>query len=170
LRDHNFGTGWADQAGKQAFQDIEDPAEDHVVTFMNLALFWYSQGSWRRSAIHKGGRWRPVFHRSAELTTLSGNAAQISHLLGLASEKPGVADTFELEGRRRRFWACYFMHCHAIEMGFSFGTGNDNLRVTLPWREDDYEAGLPSHPRVCLSSREGNGGIFCELAKALTFW
>ncbi|OCT45726.1 hypothetical protein CLCR_01616 [Cladophialophora carrionii] len=54
LRDHSFNTEWADQAGKLAFQDIENPTEDHVVTFMNLALFWYSQGAWRRSAIHKG--------------------------------------------------------------------------------------------------------------------
>jgi hypothetical protein len=76
--------------------------------------------------------------------------------------------TFESEVRRRRFWACYLMHCHAID--FTMGMGHSPSKLTLPCREEDYDAGLPGHPKVCLSSGESNGGIFCELVKALTFW
>ena len=45
---------WAERGGQLAFQEVENPSEENVVTFMNLALFWYSQGVWRRSFIHKG--------------------------------------------------------------------------------------------------------------------
>ncbi|KIW68212.1 hypothetical protein, variant [Phialophora macrospora] len=119
---------------------------------MNLALFWYSQGEWRRSAIHKG------------------NAAQISHVLGLGTERPYVDDSFALEIRRRRFWACYLMHCHAIELGFLVGAGDNISKLTMPWKEEDYEAGLPTCPRASLRSGAGNGSIYGELVKGLTFW
>jgi hypothetical protein len=54
LHEHNFHTEWATQAGRLALQEVESPTEDHIVTFMNLALFWYGQGEWRRAIIHKG--------------------------------------------------------------------------------------------------------------------
>ncbi len=54
LREHGFGYEWAERAARLAFQDVEEPHEENVVTFLNLALFWYSQGSWRKSFIHKG--------------------------------------------------------------------------------------------------------------------
>ncbi|KAJ9604684.1 hypothetical protein H2200_010798 [Cladophialophora chaetospira] len=169
LQKHGFSNEWADAAGKLAFQDFEDPTEDHVVTFMNLALYWYSQGAWRRCAIHKGFNYFSVGHMPDILTGLPGNAAQISHLLGLGTEKVGAEDSFALEVRRRRFWACYLMHCHAIHTCFNVGVG-DKIGLTLPWPEDDYDVGLPSQPRVSLRSQGSNGGIFCELVKALTFW
>lgn len=53
LKDCGFSTEWAEHAGKLAFQEVENPHEDLVVTFLNLALFWYSQGSWRRCSVHK---------------------------------------------------------------------------------------------------------------------
>lgn len=45
---------WAERAAKQVLQEAEYPREDNVVTFMNLSLFWYAQGMWRRSYMHKG--------------------------------------------------------------------------------------------------------------------
>jgi hypothetical protein len=54
LNEHDFGTEWAERASKLVLQDVENPTEDNLVTFLNLTLFWYSQGSWRRSYIHKG--------------------------------------------------------------------------------------------------------------------
>ena len=137
---------------------------------MNLALFWYSQGAWRRSAIHKGWNEISKNRKSDRLTGLQGNAAQISHLLGLGTERVGAEDSFASEVRRRRFWACYLMHCHAIDMCFTVGAGDSALELTLPWRENDYSAGLPSQPRVCLRSGGSNEGIFCELVKAMKFW
>lgn len=54
LKSHGFMTAWAEQAAEQVFAAAEYPHEDNVVTFMNLALFWYAQGAWRRSYVHKG--------------------------------------------------------------------------------------------------------------------
>ena len=54
LREHGFSNEWAERAGKIAFQNVETPTQNNVVVFLNLALFWYSQGSWRRSYVHKG--------------------------------------------------------------------------------------------------------------------
>jgi hypothetical protein len=104
------------------------------------------------------------------LTKMPGNAAQISHLLGLGTERPYVDDSFASEVRRRRFWACYLMHCHAIELGFLVGVGDNISKLTMPWKEEDYEAGIPTCPRACLKSGVGNGSIYGELVKALTFW
>ncbi|KIX99503.1 uncharacterized protein Z520_05079 [Fonsecaea multimorphosa CBS 102226] len=152
LCNHDFKTEWADQAGKLAFQEVENPTDEHIVTFMNLALFWYSQGSWRRSFIHKG------------------NAAQIAHLLGLATDRPGREDLWESEIRRRRFWACYLMHCHAIETSVGWASAENTLKLTLPWTEEDFNAGIATNPKLCLKSGDSNGGIYGELIKALTFW
>ncbi|OQU96863.1 Fungal specific transcription factor domain-containing protein isoform 3 [Cladophialophora immunda] len=152
LCNHDFSTEWADQAGKLAFQEVENPTDEHIVTFMNLALFWYSQGSWRRSVIHKG------------------TAAQIAHLLGLGTDRPGKEDMWQSEIRRRRFWACYLMHCHAIETCAVGASAENTLNLTLPWTEEDFDAGVATNARVCLKSGDSNGGIFAELIKALTFW
>jgi hypothetical protein len=54
LREYGFSIEWAERAGKLAYQDVETPNQDNLVTFLNLLLFWYGQGSWRRSFVHKG--------------------------------------------------------------------------------------------------------------------
>jgi hypothetical protein len=56
LDDSGFTYHWAERAGKLVFQELEEPHDDNIVTFINLALFWYSQGSWRRSFMLKGSQ------------------------------------------------------------------------------------------------------------------
>lgn len=68
LKEHGFSTQWAELAGKLAFQEVESPNEDNIVAFVNLGLFWYSQGSWRRSYIHKGIDPKHVFFGSRYFT------------------------------------------------------------------------------------------------------
>lgn len=53
---------WARRAGKLVFQEVEDLNEDNVVTFVNLALFWNSQGSWRLSMLYKGKVFVSLFY------------------------------------------------------------------------------------------------------------
>ncbi len=45
---------WVQRAGKLVFQDVEESAWENIITFMNLALFWHSQGFWMRTYLHKG--------------------------------------------------------------------------------------------------------------------
>ncbi|KFZ17772.1 hypothetical protein V501_01572 [Pseudogymnoascus sp. VKM F-4519 (FW-2642)] len=152
LKEHGFSTQWAERAGKLAFQEVESPNEDNIVAFINLALFWYSQGSWRRSYIHKG------------------NALQLAHLLGFGTERPDKEGSLESEIQRRRFWACYLMNCHAPESMSVPEISKTAQKLRLPWRDEDFEAGFCAEPGVSLDSGQSNGGIFSELVKAMTYW
>lgn len=62
LKNHGFMIEWAKQAGKLVFADAEDLHDDNIVTFSILALFWYSQGSWRLCYLHKGKTCRYFAH------------------------------------------------------------------------------------------------------------
>ncbi len=53
LKEHGFMVDWAEEAGKRVFQQVENVHEDNVVTFVNLSMFWFSQGSWKRAYIHR---------------------------------------------------------------------------------------------------------------------
>ncbi len=54
LRQHGFASEWAETAARRVLGEVETPNEDNIVSFLTLALFWYSSGNWRRSHIHKG--------------------------------------------------------------------------------------------------------------------
>ncbi|KAH8697046.1 hypothetical protein BGW36DRAFT_160144 [Talaromyces proteolyticus] len=152
LKEQGFMTEWAERAGKLVFQEVENVNEDNLVTFWNLFFFWHSQGSWRKSYIYRG------------------NAAQVAHVLGLGIERPGMMDSVNSELRRRRFWACYLMHCYASEPFSQPEPGGNIRKLSLPWREEDFEIGVLTHRRVCLESDQTNGGIYCELVHAWTLW
>ncbi|KAH7011168.1 hypothetical protein EDB80DRAFT_711345 [Ilyonectria destructans] len=143
---------WAKKAGRLVFQEAEDLHEENIVTFSNLALFWHSQGSWRISQLHKG------------------NAYQLLYIIGLGSKVPSTESSLESEIRRRRFWACYLMHCYSSERLTLFEPIANMENLPLPWTEEDFQAGISRCPSVSLKSGQSNGGIFGELIKGLTFW
>ena len=62
------------------------------------------------------------------------------------------------------------MHCHNAEGLSAFEPIADMPNLTLPWPEEDFEAGFSHCPPVSLESGRTNGGIFPELIKVLTFW
>lgn len=64
-------TEWAQQAGKLAFDEIESFSNDLVATFLNLTLFWHSQGSWKLSSLYKGENWQ-----ASEFHTCSHHLSQ----------------------------------------------------------------------------------------------
>ena len=156
-------------------QDVENPTEDNLVTFLNLTLFWYSQGSWRRSYIHKGSRLFFSLFVNSEgykcvLSSISGNAVQTAYILGLGNENRGSETSLQAEARRRRFWACYLMNCHTAESVFMHEPSESTINLPLPWPEQDFEAGCLRCDVICLGSNQSNNGIYCELIKAMTFW
>lgn len=163
---------WAKRAGSLVFQEVEEFYEDNIVTFCNLAMFWHSQGSWRISQLHKGTS-IIMLQRLQDLTYLImtiGNACQLAYILGLGSEANHADNSLKFEIRRRRFWACYLMHCHGSERFSLFESETDKLALKLPWPEEDFSAGNSKCPQVSLGSVQSNGGIFSELIKALTLW
>ncbi|KAI0425589.1 hypothetical protein F5Y09DRAFT_321428 [Xylaria sp. FL1042] len=152
LKTQGFMLEWAQKAGKLVLQDAEELAWENVVTFMNLALFWHSQGSWRRAYFHKG------------------NAFLLLDLLGLGPKSHQIENALESEIRRRRFWACYVMHCHTSDNGAEFGPKGVVRKLPLPWPDEEFDAGVGAPSQASLSSEGSGGGVFAELIKAATIW
>ncbi len=98
-----------------------------------------------------------------------GNGVQTAHLLGLSHERPGKENTLTSEISRRRFWACFLINAFASETPFLKDPTPIVMNLTLPWPDDDFEAGKARQPAF-LTSRSGNGGIYCELIRAMTLW
>lgn len=105
-------------------------------------------------------------------SSLAGNGTLLAQILGFGSDTSGKEDLWESEVRRRRFWACYLMDSHASEHTsiLSARPSVSTLELTLPWREEDFEARKSSQPRTWLASDQSNEGLFCELIKAMTIW
>ncbi|KAI8947499.1 hypothetical protein F4801DRAFT_582324 [Xylaria longipes] len=152
LKDQGFMLEWAQSAGKLVFQEVEELARGNIVTYMNLALFWHSQGAWRRAYLYKG------------------HAFLLLDLLGLGPKSLLTENSLQSEIRRRHFWACYIMHCHTTEKGAQFKLEGNTSTIPLPWPDEDFDAGLARHPQVSLDSEESNGSVFAELIKATTIW
>ncbi|KAH8174568.1 hypothetical protein LIA77_05987 [Sarocladium implicatum] len=147
-----FAPVWADRAGKLVLNEAETPLEDNVVTFSILALFWYMQGSWRRSYMH------------------NGNAMQTTHILNLVSD--GGKKRGELNGEisRRRFWACFLTNCHTSDSLFTMGPPGALADLQLPWREEDFERGSSAGPQAKFGSKETNGGLYSEMVRGMSYW
>ncbi|KAH8893599.1 hypothetical protein GQ53DRAFT_717156 [Thozetella sp. PMI_491] len=148
----DFAQVWAERAGKLALNEVETPREDNIVTFATLSLFWYTQGSWRRSYIHKG------------------NAMQTAHILKLVNNKGEGRTSLEAELSRRRFWACYLINCHSTDCMFSISPPKKLAALPLPCEESEFDSGVIESPLVAFGSESTNCGIYSEMVKAMTHW
>ncbi|KAL1961575.1 hypothetical protein VTN77DRAFT_1427 [Rasamsonia byssochlamydoides] len=147
-----YGHAWADRASKLVFQEIEEPNEDNLITLVNLSLYWYSQGEWRKS------------------TVMKGNATTISHILGLHGEYKKATNDFESERRRRLYWACYLHSKFASDDLFTNPAASEaENNLFLPSRDEDYERKRCSEP-VTVRSGRSNGSIYGELVKGMRLW
>lgn len=171
-----FAPVWAERAGKLVLNEVEIPHEDNIVTFLILGLFWYMQGSWRRSHIHKGEcyRWREYLVEILCLgltRCVAGNALQTAHVLNLIGNKTDAA-TSPLESKmsRRRFWACYLINCHTTNSMFTISPPAKLTNLLLPWREDEFEGMASTSPPPTFGSDSSNGGIYGEMIRAMTHW
>ncbi|KIN06860.1 hypothetical protein OIDMADRAFT_109269, partial [Oidiodendron maius Zn] len=154
LKQYGFGLEWAERATKLVLQEADEPRDDNIVTFLNITLFWYSQGSWRKAAIHKGNL---------------GNGIQTAQVLGLVFEQQQNKDTLDREIQRRLFWACYITNLFTAETCFVTEPSENVLKLTLPCRDEDYDAGYPKDG-VQLSTGRCNGSIYAELIKVMMLW
>lgn len=160
---------WAKRAGKLVFQEAEELHEENIVTFCNLALFWHSQGSWRISHLHKG--MRDHFQSSPPrddyrvllVSNSPANASQLLYITGLGSTLESRVDSsLDAEIRRRRFWACYLLHCYSSERLSLFQPVDDAQSLPLPWPEPDYDSGLSRPPCPSLTSDGDAGGFLAN--------
>lgn len=102
--------------------------------------------------------------------TTIGNACQLLHITGGGDQPPHEDDPLESEIRRRRLWACYFMHCYSSEKLFNFDAVVDIDTLPLPWTEEDFEAGVSASLSTSLCFDQRNGGIFSHLIEGMRLW
>jgi hypothetical protein len=174
LKMGGFMTEWAQQAGRLAFQEIENFSKDLVVTFLNLTLFWHSQGSWKVSSLYKGKSWQAAARMENASHLLAhnilANAFHLLCVLGIGNIQQQKIQTFEVEVQRRRFWSWYFMHCHNTERFGILDAVGDLMSLPLPWPEEDFSQGTLTSPTVTLTSIEGSTSVFAEMSKIMTLW
>lgn len=48
-----FSNEWATRAGSLVYAELAEPREENIVTYINLALYWYSIGEWRKCFLLK---------------------------------------------------------------------------------------------------------------------
>lgn len=161
---------WAKRAGRLVFSDIETFHEENFVTFVNLSVFWHSQGSWRTFYLYKGaGR---ILTRTKAATNglhYTGNALNLLVILGLVPGSQPIEDPWVAEVRRRRLWACYLTYCHNSESLSRFPVaGMEDLE--LPWPEADFDSKISQRPGVTLRSGGCSGGIYSRMIRAMTLW
>jgi hypothetical protein len=98
-----------------------------------------------------------------------GNGIQTAQVLGLVFEQQRNKDTLDREIQRRLFWACYITNLFTAETCFVTVPSENVLKLTLPCRDEDYDAGYPTDG-VQLSSGRSNGSIYAELIKVMLLW
>lgn len=153
LRDAGFSRIWAEQAGKLALLEGEEPDEETVVSFINLGLFWYSQGDWRRSIIYEG------------------YASLNARLLRLSNAEDGAARfSLAAETRRRRFWASFLINQLVSEPLYPKIMSSQISDVLLPVPEDDFEKRVIPPEASTLATRARTSSIFAELISILSLW
>ncbi|KAK3650409.1 hypothetical protein LTR56_006388 [Elasticomyces elasticus] len=154
LRTQGFMTEWAQRAGKLAFSEIETFNKDLAVTFLNLSMYWYSQGSWKISSLHRANGFHSLWINGA----------------GDVQQQQQQVQSWEAEAQRRRFWAWYIMHCHDGERSTDVEPVADIQSLPLPWCEEDFVAGTLRAPAVDLTCAEGSTSLFAGLVKIATMW
>ncbi|KAF4466647.1 zinc finger transcription factor 1 [Fusarium albosuccineum] len=150
--EEGFAHEWAEEAGRLAFSDIECPTEDKIVTFLNLALFWYNQGQWQRMM---------VFEANAQCT---------ARLLGLGNSSTIHGNTVEAELSRRRLWACFLIN------QFASRTASNKIKIAefrnfpLPCNEQGFKAGNIPEPDTAWTFEKGTPSFNAELIKLGSLW
>lgn len=108
--------------------------------------------------------------QSFGLLTSPGNACQLLHTIGLGSRRLRTEASFEAEVRRRRFWACYLMHCHLGEQTYPFEPWVMK-KMALPWKEADFLNKTLSGTQNYIGDSESNtDSVFEAIARVITLW
>lgn len=156
MLDEGFARGWAEEAGRLAFSQVENPTEDNLVTFLNLTLFWYSQGQWQRMIVYEG------------------NAACTSRVLGLGtSQSLAQNPSFSAELSRRRFWACFLINQFGNEAARCPKMNLADFEgIMLPCNEEDFEQEKfpPRHMHPGNREHQHRESYFAELIRLVSIW
>ncbi|KIW34670.1 uncharacterized protein PV07_01437 [Cladophialophora immunda] len=151
LTEAGFGREWARSAESMVAAELGEPREENIVTYINLALYWYSEGAWRKSFIYK---W---------------NGVQIAYVLGIpAGRQEPNAKPLDVEVRRRRFWACACMMLFGSKADFAMNNFSQAAaRLRTPCPESQFQAMGKTNASVVRSSEPS---IYAVLIDILMIW
>ncbi|GAB1200328.1 hypothetical protein APSETT444_009698 [Aspergillus pseudonomiae] len=134
-----------------ALREVESPKSENVVVFLNLALFWYSHGQFRRSNM------------------LTGCASNTAWVLGVPPDEKSNGSSLDSEMQRRRFWACYLQCSFQADTLFPKIPTEGMLNIRLPCSESEFQLGNPQSS-VTLKDVESTQSIYAELIRAMALW
>lgn len=162
---------WAKRAGSLVFQDAESLCGDNIVTFCILATFWYAQGSWRLSYLHKGS-FTLVTSNNARWHTdpFTANACNLLQIAGISFVKHHAQNSLESETQRRRLWACYTMHCALMENPACFEPVANLCELPLPSADADFDTGFAHSHFATLENGRSGASISAELVRGFRLW
>ncbi|OJJ68573.1 hypothetical protein ASPBRDRAFT_68120 [Aspergillus brasiliensis CBS 101740] len=167
LRENEFGREWAKRAGQLVFCEAEHPRHENIPTFINLALFWYAEGEWIKSAVYK---FCDVKHLITQIPSWTANGLLIARLSGMPMRHRACEVPIHIELKSRRIWACLVTNSFSPEGHLEQGLLSEAARdYILPCPEDDFE----KKETMCgetLSSGIRDGSAYGELIRVLTFW
>ncbi|KAJ9615186.1 hypothetical protein H2200_001260 [Cladophialophora chaetospira] len=140
--------------------------DDGSETFMKKGDVVVQRATWHAWSNPSSTEWaRMVF------VLQDCNATQLLYVTGISTGSSlGGENTFAAELRRRRFWACYLVHCHTTEKQALFEPIGDIKQVPLPWPEDDFQNLACTNAHTYLEAKQANGGVFAELIRIMTLW
>ncbi|KAK4501127.1 hypothetical protein PRZ48_006933 [Zasmidium cellare] len=146
-------TEWANQAGRLVLAQAHTFDEDNVVSYCILALFWFTQGSWRIAMLYKA------------------NAFALYQALGVKKNALPGESALQAELRRRRFWACFLLECHSMcELPAVRGI-TDPYTIPLPWPGSALNAGYsPDPPLYLKSSQDRLGSLYAHFIRGMHIW
>ncbi|KAF5585435.1 hypothetical protein FPCIR_8311 [Fusarium pseudocircinatum] len=142
LKEQGFTAQWAERASEGVITHLEYPSEDNVVTFVILALVWYSCGSWRRSNMHR------AYTLPAQTRECNANRT--------------------CDWTWRRYGACYLMNCHATSSAFIVKPIDSSGKLPFPVSEDSFLAAVDES--AVFNKASNRRGIHAELIQVMWFW
>ncbi|KAJ3490811.1 hypothetical protein NLG97_g5712 [Lecanicillium saksenae] len=149
---YSLANQWATRAGQLVFQEVDDPQEENIVTLVNLTLFWYEEGQWRKSCIYQG------------------NAILIAQVaLSPNALEKGLRGPFQDEMQRRRLWACYLMTSYSSETYLQKWTFQLVKNLGLPCREEEFSPDM-ARTAAPIGIEGQNVGLAGELIRIICLW
>ncbi|KNG83811.1 hypothetical protein ANOM_008001, partial [Aspergillus nomiae NRRL 13137] len=161
LLDSHFDREWAEAAGRMALREVESPKSENVVVFLNLALFWYSHGQFRRSNM--------LTACTRLFNSQLGCASNTAWVLGVPPDEKSNGSSLDSEMQRRRFWACYLQCSFQADTLFPKIPTEGMLNIRLPCSESEFQLGNPQSS-ITLKDVESTQSIYAELIRAMALW
>ncbi|CEJ89862.1 hypothetical protein VHEMI05683 [[Torrubiella] hemipterigena] len=152
LVDDGFSYKWADQASVLVLSELMSPTENTLVSLINLTLFWYCQGHWKRSFV------------------LGLNCIGVIRVLGLEDLVSNNEASLTAEISRRRLWGALILSITSGRDDVLTMTGPVMQALPLPCDDDAFARGEVSLPLLTMTDNGRSPSFFAEFIRIFNLW